>query len=64
MEFGIWPMNSETCSAVVGRLCDEIIVLERGRVVEHGETRAILSRPESPFTRRLLDSVPSLSPAS
>jgi len=46
--------------AVVGRLCDEIIVLRAGRVVESGSTRAIFSSPRSPYTRRLLDSVPTL----
>jgi len=46
--------------AVVGRLCDQIIVLRAGRVVESGATRAIFSDPRSPYTRKLLDSVPSL----
>jgi ABC-type glutathione transport system ATPase component len=46
--------------AVVGRLCDEIIVLKAGRVVESGSTRAIFTSPQSPYTRKLLDSVPSL----
>jgi ABC-type glutathione transport system ATPase component len=46
--------------AVVGRLCDEIIVLRSGRVEEFGETRSIFVEPKAAYTRRLLDSVPSL----
>jgi len=48
---------------VVARLCDEVIVLERGRVVEQGDTRRVLTAPQHPYTRRLLDSVPRLSAA-
>jgi ABC-type microcin C transport system duplicated ATPase subunit YejF len=46
--------------AVVGRLCDEIMVLRDGRMVECGETRSIFIDPQAAYTRRLLDSVPSL----
>lgn len=46
--------------SIVARLCDDILVLERGRVVEQGETHAVLSAPADPYTRRLLDSVPRL----
>jgi len=49
--------------SIVARLCDDILVLERGRVVEQGETRRVLASPEHPYTRRLLDSVPRLSVA-
>ncbi len=36
-------------------LCDRIIVLERGAIVENGPTEAILSRPAQPETRRLIE---------
>lgn len=48
--------------AIVGRLCDEIIVLKNGRVVEAGDTRSIFTDPSTDYTRRLLDSVPSFHP--
>ncbi|MFI9776605.1 ABC transporter ATP-binding protein [Streptomyces sp. NPDC051956] len=46
--------------SVVAALCERTAVLERGRVVEQGQTRDVLGSPEHPYTRRLLDSVPRL----
>jgi peptide/nickel transport system ATP-binding protein len=45
---------------VVASLCERTVVLQGGRVVEQGETRAVLGSPADPYTRRLLDSVPRL----
>ncbi|MHA6792505.1 TOBE domain-containing protein [Pseudonocardia bannensis] len=41
-------------------LADRVVVLTGGRVVEHGPTREVLTRPRSPFTARIagLDLVP------
>jgi peptide/nickel transport system ATP-binding protein len=44
--------------AVVDLVCDELIVLQHGRVVERGPTDAVLNAPQQPYTRRLLDAVP------
>ncbi|WEX08351.1 ABC transporter ATP-binding protein [Chelativorans sp. AA-79] len=46
--------------AVVAALCEEIIILERGRIVESGRTADILARPQHPYTRKLLASVPRM----
>jgi len=46
---------------VVAALCEEIVILEHGRVVEAGLTRAILAAPQHPYTQTLLASVPRLS---
>jgi ABC-type glutathione transport system ATPase component len=46
--------------AVVGRLCDRVMVLKDGSVVETGATRAIFESPRSAYTQRLLDAVPVL----
>ncbi|MDM9620444.1 ABC transporter ATP-binding protein [Rhizobium sp. AC44/96] len=43
---------------VVGELCDRVIVLEKGRIVEAGPTRRIFERAEHEYTRRLLASMP------
>ncbi|MGN6101793.1 MAG: ATP-binding cassette domain-containing protein [Devosia sp.] len=45
---------------VVAALCDEIVILQRGRVVEAGPTRAILSHPQHPYTQSLIASVPHM----
>lgn len=44
--------------AVVQRVCDRVMVMQGGAIVEDGTTRDVLSRPTSSYTRRLLESVP------
>ena len=44
--------------AVVSRVCEETLVMQRGRVVEHGRTAQILGAPREEYTRRLIDSRP------
>jgi peptide/nickel transport system ATP-binding protein len=39
-------------------VADELIVLQEGRVVEHGPARQILQYPAHEYTRRLIDAVP------
>jgi peptide/nickel transport system ATP-binding protein len=43
---------------VIGELCDRVIVLEKGRIVETGPTRRIFEHPEHDYTKRLLSSMP------
>lgn len=45
---------------VVAALCEEIAILEKGRIVEAGPTRKILDDPQHPYTRTLLSSVPRM----
>jgi peptide/nickel transport system ATP-binding protein len=44
--------------AVVDLVCDELIVLQQGRVVERGATDEVLRAPRQPYTKRLIDAVP------
>ncbi|MEN0137622.1 MAG: ABC transporter ATP-binding protein [Rhodococcus sp. (in: high G+C Gram-positive bacteria)] len=46
--------------AVVRRLCHNLVVLDQGRIVEHGSTDTVFDAPASPYTRRLLDAIPTL----
>ena len=46
--------------AVVDLVCDEVIVLQHGRIVEQGEPGAMFSAPQHPYTRRLLEAIPGL----
>jgi len=44
----------------VAALCDRVVILDRGTIVEQGDTRAVLRDPQDDYTRRLLASVPRL----
>jgi ABC-type oligopeptide transport system ATPase subunit len=44
-------------------ISDRIIIMQNGRIVEHGDARKVLSAPEHPYSRRLRDSVLSPDPA-
>lgn len=46
--------------SVVRSLCDDVVVLYAGRVVEAGTRSSFSMEPHHPYTRRLLSSVPSL----
>ncbi|SCM75016.1 ABC transporter related [uncultured Pleomorphomonas sp.] len=45
----------------VALLCHDLVILEKGRIVEQGLARDILSAPRHPYTRRLLASTPRLA---
>ncbi|MDQ0176806.1 ABC transporter ATP-binding protein [Bacillus chungangensis] len=45
---------------VVAEMCDRVIVMYAGKVVETGTTREIFEKPQHPYTRGLLKSVPRL----
>ncbi len=49
--------------AVVRHLCDDIAVLNRGRLVERGNREAIFDNPRDPYTQALLAAVPEPDPA-
>ncbi len=44
---------------VIANLCDRVVVMYTGRVVEQGDVLSIFERPKHPYTRALLASVPS-----
>jgi peptide/nickel transport system permease protein len=45
---------------LVSELCERVLVLYAGRVVEEGNTDALLSKPAHPYTRALLACAPEL----
>ncbi len=44
--------------AVVRYVCDRVMVMYKGRVVEEGAVEAVFAAPKHPYTRLLRDSVP------
>lgn len=45
---------------VVAELCDSVLVMYRGKIVEQGSVKAIFEKPSHPYTKLLMDSVPRL----
>ncbi|QTG17151.1 ATP-binding cassette domain-containing protein (plasmid) [Agrobacterium tumefaciens] len=48
---------------IVRHLVDRIAVMYLGRVVETGDIKSVYERPRHPYTRALLDSVPTMDPS-
>jgi peptide/nickel transport system ATP-binding protein len=45
--------------AVIRHVAQRVLVLQAGRIVEQGETAALLRNPAHPFTRSLIDAMPA-----
>jgi ABC-type dipeptide/oligopeptide/nickel transport system ATPase component len=43
---------------VVAQVADDVAVMYRGKIVEHGTVRAVLKNPQHAYTRALLDALP------
>ncbi|VXC35692.1 ABC transporter ATP-binding protein [Pseudoclavibacter sp. 8L] len=46
--------------AVVSEVADQIVVMQRGELVESGSVEQIFTDPQEPYTRLLLDAVPRI----
>jgi len=44
--------------AVVRQIAERIYVLYLGEIVEHGPAEDVIGRPQHPYTKRLIDSIP------
>jgi len=47
---------------VAAQLCDRVIVMHQGRIVEQGRTAELYARPQQDYTRRLFDAAPAALP--
>ena len=50
--------------SVVRYLCDRVLVMYRGEVVERGATAEVFAAPKHPYTRALLAAVPPDDPSA
>jgi peptide/nickel transport system ATP-binding protein len=59
-QFGLTLVLVSHDLAIVSQLCQEVLVMRHGRVVEFGATADVLTRPVDPYTRALLAAIPQL----
>lgn len=45
---------------VVARMCDRVLVMQHGKVLEDGPTRAVFSTPKTDYARTLIAAIPKL----
>jgi peptide/nickel transport system ATP-binding protein/oligopeptide transport system ATP-binding protein len=45
---------------VVAEMCDDVVVMYAGQVVERGAVREVFASPQHPYTEALLQSIPVL----
>ena len=48
--------------SVVRHLCDRIVIMRQGEIVEEGETAQVFASPKTEFTRQLIDCIPLPEP--
>ncbi|MBX3569683.1 MAG: ABC transporter ATP-binding protein [Rhizobiaceae bacterium] len=49
--------------SVIRRLCSRVMVMQAGLIVEDAATDALFERPAHPYTRELLDAIPTPDPS-
>ena len=43
---------------VAAQLCDDVLVMQHGQLIEYGPAGQVLGNPQQPYTRQLMDAVP------
>lgn len=61
-EFGLTMLFIAHDLSVVEYLCDDVVVMYLGRVMERGPSRAVYGMPRHPYTRALLSAAPVPDP--
>jgi len=59
-EFGMAIMMITHDLGVVAEICDEVVVMYLGEVVERADVDSLFHNPQHPYTRALLNSIPRL----
>ncbi len=58
LRFGLSMLFITHDLRVAATVCEDIAIMQRGEIVEHGPTARIFANPEHPYTRSLLEAVP------
>ncbi len=46
--------------SVVQRVSDRVLVMQKGKIVERGDTQTVFSNPQHPYTQQLISAAPTL----
>ncbi len=57
-EFGLGLLFITHDLRVAAQLCDRVVVMHQGKIVEEGPTATLYARPQHDYTRRLLSAAP------
>ena len=61
-EFGLSYLFISHDLSVISLVCDEVVVLQGGRIVERGPPARLFTQPQHAYTQRLLAAVPGMEP--
>jgi ABC-type dipeptide/oligopeptide/nickel transport system ATPase component len=59
-EFGMALILITHNFAIIRSLCENVAVMFRGEIVEHGPSEEVLKNPQHPYTRALIECIPRL----
>jgi oligopeptide/dipeptide ABC transporter ATP-binding protein len=59
-EMGVAVLLVSHDLGIISQMCDRVLVMYAGRVVEHASVAAIFRAPAHPYTRGLIDCLPRL----
>jgi peptide/nickel transport system ATP-binding protein len=59
-DFGVTLILISHDMGVHAQLADRVAVMYEGRIVEVGDTRQIFKDPQDPYTRALIESIPTI----
>lgn len=60
-EFGLTYLLISHNLAVIRHMCDDIGVMQRGKLVEVGESQAVLDDPQHQYTKDLMHAIPDIA---
>jgi peptide/nickel transport system ATP-binding protein len=61
-QFGLSYLFISHDLSVISLVCDEVVVLQGGRIVEQGPPARLFTQPQHAYTQRLLAAVPGMEP--